>query len=169
MVTFDPPVSIMPLANVAPGSIVQWDPGAVNTGFCVIDSQSIKSMVSFDQQSQRFHYRYRENPTVIGYGNLIVRPEPASFYPDLTLTVDGTLYILEEEPHLAVAVGNDFRFLKLSSGEIYSRSSWPMMAGFRSWSAGVRRADNKFIEFLRIAPRISGEDTDEESVEPDVV
>jgi hypothetical protein len=171
MITFDPPASIMTLSNVAPGSLVRWDAGAVNTGFCVIRANDpTKSLVSYDQQAQRFHYRHRDNPTVISYGNdVIVHPEPASFQPELTVAVDGTLYILEEVPHLMVAVGNDFRFLNLVSGEIYSRSSWPMMAGFRSWSAGVRRTNNEFIKLLCIVPRTPEGDTNHESPEPEVV
>jgi hypothetical protein len=157
MIRFDPPVSMKPLTDVESGSLVRWGDQGQHAGFCVIstgDPQQRKSFVTYDPEAHRFNWEYADSPTVVSYGNeVIVRPDVASFAPELTVQADGTLYTLEGSPHLVVAMGNSVRFLDLSTGELKSRQSWPMMGGYRSWIAGVLRRDSGLVEVLSVTPR----------------
>jgi hypothetical protein len=170
MIHFDPPVSIKPLTDVEPGSLVRWGDQGHHIGFCVFstgDPQRRKACVVHDPDAHRFTWIYAESTTVVSYGNeVIVRPDIASFAPELTVQADGTLFTLEGSPHLIVAVGNSPQFLDLSTGELKSRQSWPMMGGYRSWVAGVQRSDG-FVEVLSVTPRREVH-PDEGPTEPEV-
>jgi hypothetical protein len=167
MIHFDPPKSIKSLADVEPGSLVRLGEQGQHLGFCMVssgDPNLRRSVVTYDQQAHRFYYQHLDSPTVVDYGNtIIVRPDAGSFSPELAAQADGTLYTLEGVPHLVVAVGNAIRFLNLSTGQLQSRQSWPMMGGYRSWIAGVRGLDGRFIEVLSITA------AEQDSIEPDEV
>jgi hypothetical protein len=155
MIHFDPKVSIRPLADVDAGSLVRWGDRGQHVGFCILsagDPNSRKSFVIYDSETHRFNWQYADVATVVDYGpEVIVRPDVESFGPELTPQADGTLYALDGAPHLIVAVANNTRFLNLSTGELQSRQSWPMVGGYRTWVAGIRGGENAFTELLSIA------------------
>jgi len=177
MVTFDPPVSVTPLSGVDPGSIVRWKEAATwRVGFTVISNgdPNRRAIAAYYPGAHHFGWHHREGDlTVLSYGrDIIVRPDVESFAPDLTVTAgDVTLYTLEGAPTLIVMAGNDhsdMRFLNVETGNIESRRSWPLMSGYRTWSAGVCLRDGTFVEVLSVSPR-SGSDqqsTDSSDLEP---
>jgi hypothetical protein len=170
MVHFDPPVSVKLLSETDRGALVRWKEGAIwHVGFCVIvNAEPLRKAIAvYEPVAHCFKWHYRENLTVVSYGgDVLLRPDIESFASDLAVTAaDDTLYTLEGAPTLMVAVGNnDFRFLNLASGELQSRRAWPMMVGFRSWSAGVSLRDGTFVELLSVS---SDSAFDEVSVQPE--
>jgi hypothetical protein len=133
MITFDPPISVQPLATVKPGSLVRWGESGEHLGFAVRstnDPNGPMSLVHFDAVARTFVWQYADQQTVLSYdGDAIVRPDVQSFSPSFTIAVDGSLYWLEGAPYISVQVGNNVRFLDLSTGELKSRQSWPLVDG----------------------------------------
>jgi hypothetical protein len=173
MIHFDPKVLIRPLSDVEPGSLVRWGDRGQHVGFCILsagDPNLRKAFAFYDSETHRFNWQHADVPTVVDYGpDVIVRPDVETFAPELTAQADGTLYTLDGVPHLIVPVGNNTRFLNLSTGELQSRQSWPMMGGYWTWVAGVRGGANGFTELLSIAPKFESAFDDEGPTEPDIV
>jgi len=166
MVTFDPPVSVKLLSAVDPGSIVRWKEGGIwRVGFTVVSNgdPNRKAIAAYYPGAHHFGWHHRENLTVLSYGSeIIVRPDVESFALDLTVTSgDVTLYTLEGASTLIVMAGNnqsEMRFLNLETGNIESRRGWPLMSGYRTWSAGVCLRDGTFVEVLSVSPSsVSGQ------------
>jgi hypothetical protein len=155
MITFDPLVSVQPLASVKPGSLVRWGEKGEYMGFAVRstnDPNGQMSLVHYDGSARRFIWQYADPQTVLSYdGHVVVRPNVQSFSPSFAIAVDSSLYWLDGAPYISVQVGNNFRFLDLSTGELKSRQAWPMVGGFRAWTAGVTGADGELVPLIDVA------------------
>jgi hypothetical protein len=155
MITFDPPISVQPLATVKPGSLVRWGEKGEHLGFAVRSSNDPNGQISLvhcDAAARRFVWQYADAQTVLSYdGNVVVRPDVQSFSPSLIIAVDSSLYWLDAAPYASVQVGNNLRFLDLSTGELKSRQAWPMVGGFRAWTAGVRGVDGELLPLIEVA------------------
>jgi hypothetical protein len=149
MITFDPPVSVQSLASVKAGSLVRWGERGDHLGVAVRstnDPNGQMSFVQYDAVARRFVWQYADQQTVLSYdGDVVVRPDVQSFSPSFTIAVDSSLYWLDAAPYISVQVGNNLRFLDLSTGELKSRQGWPMVGGFRAWAAGVRNTRGEFV------------------------
>lgn len=155
MITFDPLVSVQPLASAKPGSLLRWGEKGEHLGFAVRstnDPNGQVSLVYYDATARRFVWQYADPQTVLSYdGQIVVRPDVKSFSPSFTIAVDSSLYWLDGAPHVSVQVGNNLRFLDLSTGELKSRQAWPMVGGFRAWTAGVRGTDSELVLLIEVA------------------
>jgi hypothetical protein len=155
MITFEPLVSVQSIASTRPGSLVRWGEKGEHIGFAVRstnDPNGEMSLVQYDAAARRLVWQYADPQTVLSYdGDVIVRPDVQSFSPSFTIAVDGSLYWLDGAPYVSVQVGNNVRFLDLNTGELKSRQSWPMVGGFRAWTAGVRGPDGELFPLIEVA------------------
>jgi hypothetical protein len=154
MITFDPAVSVQPLASVKQGSLVRWGENGEHRGFAVRainDPNGQMSLVQYDAAARRFVWQYSDPQTVLSYdGDCVVRPDVQSFSPSFAIAVDSSLYWLDGAPYISVQVGNNLRFLDLNTGELKSRQTWPMVGGFRTWVARVRSVDGEFVPLIAV-------------------
>ncbi len=154
MITFDPSVSAQPLASAKPGSLIRLGENGERVGLVVRASNEPNvqlSLVRYDATARRFVWQYADPQTVVNYdGDVVVRPDVQSFSPYFAIAADCSLYWLDGAPYISVQVGNNLRFLDLNAGELKSRQSWPMVAGFRAWAVGVRTADGQFLPLIEV-------------------
>ena len=99
-----------------------------------------------------FNYEVGSWPNVVDFGKgYTVSPDLASFDPNIAPEPNATLYFLEGSPTLILPMGASIGFANLATGSLSSRSSWPILSGFRSWRAGVP-IDGELVPLIEVIP-----------------
>lgn len=145
---FNPSLKIMLLSSVDPGSLILLGD---TYGFCIVregDPAKQRAVIRYDGTA--FQYEVGTWPLVVDFGkDYTISPDLATFDPNVAPEPNGTLYFLDGSPSLVLPMGPSIGFVNLTTGSISSRSSWPILSGFRSWRAGVP-IDGELVPLIEV-------------------
>jgi hypothetical protein len=127
MAVFDPPMSVQPLTNVKPGSLMRW--GSSN------DPHGQKSLVHFNASARRFEWQYRNPQTVASYdAGMVVKPDTQSFSPIFTIGTDSgrsLLSAMRSQSYEPITLTDVARLIRLAAADRADH--------FRRFALGARR------------------------------
>jgi len=145
---FNPSLRIKLLSSVDPGSLILFGD---TYGFCIVregDPAKQRAVIRYDGTA--FQYEVGTWPHVVDFGkDYTISPDLATFDPNVAPEPNGTLYFLDGSPCLVLPMGPSIGFVNLTTGSISSRSSWPILSGFRSWRAGVP-IDGELVPLIEV-------------------
>jgi hypothetical protein len=154
MTTLDPHITVRPLAEVTPGSLVQV---GIARGFCAFNPHSpgqTRVTVMYDAERGSFEYRYTPVGVLDFGAALLVVPNLKSLVqidPSSEATTD--LLIVGDSPKIVFHVedGGGSRQLDLKTGTIEPLTR-AVVAAFREWTIGVQTVLGGFLPLLDIGP-----------------
>ena len=154
MITFDPPVLICPLSNVAPGSIIRV---AGRIGFCGQSPEDPQqNLMLIYTESPRFRFRIPDQSiTVLNFGSdLVIRPNLPSFqFEHVPAGQDSTseLLIVDGAPKIVMhAEGGSTRMLDLNSGKT-GPAARNIASAFTIWEVGIELSFGRFFPLMSLS------------------
>jgi hypothetical protein len=153
MIEFDPPMFIVSMSDVLPGSIVRR---AGIFGFCAVnvndDEAGHKFFITHDSSASNFRYFVDDGSELLNFGaKLIIDPDQGSF-ESLRPDADAThhLFLVDGVPHIGLRYGNLFEMLDLQSGKLSQVNERLTLSRFSKWSVGVRRSSGDYLPLIEI-------------------
>jgi hypothetical protein len=154
MIEFDPPMSIVSMSDVLPGSIVRR---AGRFGFCAVSADDHeagrKLFITYDSGASTFRQYIDDGSELLNFGaKLIIDPDQNSFeflQPDADAT--NHLFLVDGVAHIGLRFGNLFEMLDLNSGKLSQVNERLTLSRFSKWSVGVRRSSGDYLPLIQIS------------------